>query len=108
MNEPKSFRRSAFKRRVDFLFRVSLACYAFARSLNDKLLGFLHYLHAGLTVVVLVALAAHPFILWAVLIGTNIEGDLAGNYLHLAVLLTDAALIFFGGIWVQGRAKGEY
>jgi hypothetical protein len=87
---------------------MSLALLSVARNLSDRFQSFLHYLNTGIFGVGTFIFMAHPWILWSALLMTNVEGDMIGNYLRLTVLLTDAALIFVGGVWVQGRIKGEY
>jgi hypothetical protein len=51
---------------------------------------------------------AHPILLFAVLLNFNVIGDLTRNIICLSILAVDCLAAFVGGIWVQGRIKGEY
>jgi hypothetical protein len=89
-----------------FLFRALLA-HSFWNVLREKLKRFLWYLSTGLFGVVALLFVAHSFVLWMVLLMTNVEGDIVGNFLRLVTLIADVIIVLIGAVYIDARRKGE-
>lgn len=74
----------------------------------NLVLRFWDYVKASLWSGAVFVLVVHPWIVFVVLMHFNVVGDVVRNYLCLALLLLDFAAAFVGGVYMQGRMKGEF